>query len=150
MGLRNMKTKNANTKSVNSKGERKGRAKWLLTGLAVLIAVVFGYLYMNTKNELNRLSDPQAAAAEQTEKITAELGKLIELPENETPTVATIVDVEKLKDQPFFAKAQNGDRVIIYTQSRKAILYRPSAKKIIEVAPINIGDNQATSEATQQ
>jgi len=74
-------------------------------------------------------------------KLVKEVGQLIELPK-ETPTVATITDENKLKDQAFFANAKNGDKVLIFTNSKKAILYRPSLKKIIEVAPINLGQSQ--------
>jgi hypothetical protein len=65
----------------------------------------------------------------------------MELPVGETPTVATISDKEKLKDQPFFKMAENGDILFAYTTAMQAILYRPSTNKIINVAPITI--NQA-------
>lgn len=126
--------------------------------LAVAGALAFlTWQYFELRKENERLSDPQAAAQEETNRLVEEVGKLIELPSEETPTVATVVDVEKLKEQPFFAKAKNQDRVLIYTESRKAILYRPETKKIIEVAPINIGNNQGNqqsqntdSESTEQ
>jgi len=76
-------------------------------------------------------------------KLVLEVGKLIELPIGEDPTVATVTDITKLKDQPFFAKAKNGDKVLIYTNARKAILYDPQAKKVIDIAPINIGSPSA-------
>jgi hypothetical protein len=55
---------------------------------------------------------------------------------DEQPTLASVTDKSKLSDQPFFQKAENGDKILIFVQSRKAILYRPSIKKIIDVAPI--------------
>ena len=55
--------------------------------------------------------------------------------------MATVSDLEKLKDQPFFAKAKIGDKVLIYTDAKKAILYDPVNDKIVEVAPINIGNS---------
>ncbi len=73
------------------------------------------------------------------------MGRLITLPEGEEPTVATITDIEKLKDQTFFQKAKNGDKVIIYTNAKKAILYDPIARKIIDVAPVNIGTPSASA-----
>ena len=62
------------------------------------------------------------------------------LPEDEEPSVATVADPEQLAGQPFFSKAKKGDKVLIYTNAQKAILYDPVAKKIIDIAPLNIGN----------
>lgn len=78
-----------------------------------------------------------------TKKLIEEVGKLIELPQGEDPTVATVTDVEKLRDQVFFQRAQNGDKVLIYQNAKKAILYSPTLKKVIDVAPINLGSPSA-------
>ena len=61
------------------------------------------------------------------------------LPKDETPTLATVSDPEKLKDQRFFVNAVKGDKVLVYSLAKKAILYSPSLDKIIEVAPVNVG-----------
>lgn len=63
------------------------------------------------------------------------LNKMIVLP-NELPSIATVTDKEKLADQPFFQKAENGDKVIIYSQSKRAYLFRPSEQKIIDMTVI--------------
>ncbi len=67
-----------------------------------------------------------------------EIGKLIVLPTDETPTIGTISDPAVLRDQPFFKNAKKGDRLIIYSKSNKAILFDPIAHKIIEVAPLSL------------
>lgn len=107
----------------------------------------FYYQYQQSQKELQTLkTDPttvQKAAEAEVKKLIEEVARLISLPEGEEPTVAIVTDVEKLKDQAFFAKAKNGDKVIIYTQAKKAILYDPVAKKIVDVAPINIGSASA-------
>lgn len=84
-----------------------------------------------------------ATKPSQDKDFVAEVGKLIELPQGEEPVVATITDITKFVDQPFFQKAKNGDKVLIYATARKAILYDPKAKKVIDVAPINIGTQSA-------
>jgi hypothetical protein len=130
--------------------------------LATLIGVVFmvlviaaaaaaaGYFYIQyqkTQKEIQTIrTDPNAvqkATAEENKKLIAEIGKLIDLPQGEDPTVATITDIDKLKDQPFFNKAKNGDKVLIYTIAKKAILYDANQKKILDVAPVNIGSSSA-------
>jgi hypothetical protein len=79
--------------------------------------------------------------------VIAQVGELITLPEGETPTVASVADLDKLRDQPFFAYAEVGDRVLIYRQAKKAYLYRPSINKLIEVAPVVV-DASASASAT--
>jgi hypothetical protein len=54
-------------------------------------------------------------------------------------TMATILDPAELADQPFFMSAQKGDKVLLYTNAKKAILYSPSQNKIVDVAPVNLG-----------
>ncbi|OGY88929.1 MAG: hypothetical protein A2677_02050 [Candidatus Komeilibacteria bacterium RIFCSPHIGHO2_01_FULL_52_14] len=114
----------------------------------LLLAIGSGAMAFSYKSQLQALkANPQKAAQEETRELIARVGKLIVLPSDEEPTIATVADPEKLKDQPFFAKAKAGDRVLIYTNARKAILYDPVSNKIIEVAPVNIGNAQAPQPA---
>lgn len=85
--------------------------------------------------------NPQEAAAAESKALVAQVSKIIVLPVDETPTVATVNNTEPLKDQPFFANAKVGYKVLIYTGAKKAILFDPVGNKIVEVAPINIGDS---------
>lgn len=108
------------------------------------------YKYVHSQNDVKRLSNPQESAREEVRQLTAKVGRLVEIPPNETPTIATVDDVAKLKDQAFYAKAQNGDKVLIFNQAKRAFLYRPSTDKVIELAPINIGNNASAQPATGQ
>lgn len=113
-----------------------------LTAVVLVVAVAASvYFYMQYYQTQKLLKNPTLAAQQQTQALLSAVGNLIDLPQNETPTIATVSDVTKLQGQPFFAKAQNGDKVLIYTNAKKAILYRPSENKIIDVAPVNIGAN---------
>ena len=106
------------------------------------------YRYVALSQEVTRLkSDPQAsqeAIKEEIKKLVDQVGKLIAVPD-ETPTVATVSDSEKLKPNPFFQNAQNGDKVLIFTSAKKAIIYRPNDNKIIEVGPLSIGTPSAST-----
>lgn len=110
--------------------------------LLIIVAgvAIYNYSqYRNTKQELSKLkTDPMSALSEETKKLVKMVGNLVVLP-SESPTIATVTDITKVKSQSFFANAANGDKVLIYTGARKAYLYRPSINKVIEVAPVNIG-----------
>lgn len=107
----------------------------VLAILLVTLGVAFFYFWNNIKNE-ERETEKEVAT------VVKQVSRHILLPEGASPTVATVKDPEQLKDQPFFANAKTGDKLLIYSDARKAILYRPSEDKIVEVAPVNIGDNR--------
>ncbi len=118
---------------------------WPLALLFLLFASLLGNGYLLFK--LNKIdNDPQLIAQRETSALIAEVGKLIVLPADEEPTIATVTDPELLKSQPFFATAEKGFKVLLYGTAKKAILYDPINKKIIEVAPINIGDTAAATQ----
>ncbi len=79
--------------------------------------------------------------------ILADIRKVMLLTESETPTLATVTEAEKMKTQSFFKNAENGDKVIIYVASHKAILWRPSTKMIIEVGTVSKDNSTATTDA---
>lgn len=116
--------------------------------LLIIVAGVTGtgyFYYINQQNqeELERIKEnPQALLQQETTDLLAKIGKIVDLPEGETPTIATVQDATKLKEQPFFSGAENGDKVLIYTEAKKAFLYRPSTNKIIGIAPVTIGDEK--------
>ncbi|HRY60251.1 MAG TPA: hypothetical protein P5096_02645 [Patescibacteria group bacterium] len=118
----------------------------IVVAAVVLVAALAGAGYFYKKyNDLKK--SPDTIAKEETDKLVASVGKLMALPTDETPSIATVTDKEKLKDQPFFAKAENNDKVLIYTKAKKAILYRPSTNKIVEVMPIAFNDTTAATPA---
>lgn len=114
----------------------------VISGAVVLVVIVGVALLISQKGKPADVNNP-ANVQEEVKKTVAEVSKLIELPTAEDPTIATVTDVDKLRAQPFFQNAQNGDKVLIYQGAKKAILYRPSTKRVIEVSPINIGSPSA-------
>lgn len=120
----------------------------IIIALAVLVLLAAGttyYFFNQYKKTQLLLNNPTMASKQEVKDITDKLGKLIELPQKEEPIVITVLDKNKLKGQEFFKNAENGDKVIVYTTSKKAILYRPTINKIIEVAPVNLGNNNTST-----
>ena len=87
-------------------------------------------------------TNPQKIAQDEKTALITQVGRLMVLP-SEEPTIATVSNIEALRSQPFFANAKNGDRVLIYVNARKAVLYDPVNNKIVEATPINIGNPPA-------
>lgn len=128
--------------SVNSGGSKKKNTLLISSFLALFLLFVAAsgvaaYFYFQYKNV------PVTKTAEdELTQITNSIGKMMELPD-ETPTLATINDKSKLEKSPFFDRAENGDKVLLYTNEKKAILYRPSTQKIVDVTTINVTDGKA-------
>jgi len=112
--------------------------KYITPLLVIILLAIVGvaWYYYDKSNTLvaSTSQNSESDAAEIVEKV----GQLIKLPSDETPTIATVSDLEKLKDQPFFAKAKVGDKVLMYPKSKKAYLYDAENNKILEVAPIDL------------
>lgn len=107
---------------------------------AIAIAIYFYFQYQETQIQLNK-----STQANQQAVLISKVGKLIILPSGEQPTIATVSDIDKLKGQPFFAHARNGDKVLIYAKAQEAVLYDPLANKIVEVGPITLTQVTPTS-----
>lgn len=123
----------------------KNKIPYLVAALLILASLAAaGFFYLKYRTALSSLNDPNASARTESRQLLEAVGRIIELPTGEEPTIATVTDTSKLRDQQFFANSQSGDKVIIYTNAKKAILYRPSTGKIIEVAPVNIGSPSAS------
>lgn len=119
--------------------------------LLMLCSTIFFYIKYQEAQDV--LSATSGSNAQEVAEVVRKVSRHIVLPENEQPTLATVSEVDKLRVQNFFLKAENGDKVLIYPQARKAYLYRPRTDKLIEVSPIAVGDESATtpqnSQATQ-
>lgn len=126
---------------------KANKSLWLIVIVVILvIAALPSYYYYNQYQKAQTLlQNPKASATAEVTTLIDKVGKLMELPSNEAPTIATVSDITKLTGQTFFAKAKNGDKVLIFTQAKEAVLYRESVNKIIQVAPVNLGS--ATSAA---
>ena len=93
--------------------------------------------------------DSNVNAKVEADQLISQISKFMDLPTDEAPTIATVLDKSKLTDQVFFKNAENGDKLLAYTKAKKAILYRPSTNKIIEVAPIFINQQEGVSPTEQ-
>lgn len=119
--------------------------------LWVLVVVLAGALgYTLWVNRSLRNPETQTKLAEQaSQEIIDSVARLIVVPEDK-PTVATITDVEKLRESnsEFYKAARNGDTLLIY--QTQAIIYRKEENKVIAVAPVvvNPGTPATTTDSS--
>ena len=108
----------------------------------LLVAVGGGVFYYIKYHQAVNAS-PQAEARD----LTAYIGERVQLP-HESPTVATVVDKSKLTNKSLASKAANGDKMLIFTNAKRLVLYRPSTKKVIDILSITSPNTTQTQAAT--
>ena len=122
---------------------------WLALSVIVVVSITIGgYYYWQHEKLKAVMGDTIDTTQIEQEKLIEKVGKLIKLPQNEQPAIATVSDIAKLKGQPFFDNAKNGDKVLIYEKAQKAILYDPQTNKLVEVGPVDLAKITPTATAS--
>lgn len=124
-------------------------AIYLLLSLSVILFGTTSYFYYQYRKLFRNPASAQAIAQKEALGLAKDIGKLILLPKDETPTVATVTDMAKLKDQAFFKNAADGNKVLIYPKSKLAIIYDPKANLIINVGPVSFSQQQIQQAQTR-
>jgi hypothetical protein len=119
-----------------------------LVFIGLIVLVVFLYTqYQSLKK------NPNGEKEAEVKQLVEQIRKFYDLPTDENPTVATVSDKSKVVNQPFFAKAENGDKILIYRKNKLAILFRPSQNRLINVGPIDLdavsGNSTGSGSTTQ-
>ncbi len=140
-------------------GSDKKNGKILFLLVILLLVAMVGFVwsfssYRNYKKQVSFLSTPegqQDLAKKEMDVLLAKVGRHIILPNDEQPTVASIVDPETLvKDQPFYKGAQKGDKILIFVKAQKAIVYNEANDIIVNVGPVYLENKEQTAVAPVQ
>jgi hypothetical protein len=112
------------------KVSKKNRGKFVRVSSILVIVLCLGYgvYFAWNKFEIPNYLNFRSSSSE---KLVKDVGKLVNLPQDESPSIMTVTNLESLSGQVFFREAEVGDKVLVYSKARKAILYRPSSKKVI-------------------
>ncbi len=117
---------------------RENKAILLIaTALAIIGftgTIVFYQKYQDVKSNPAQAQKAQNSA--ETQRVLAELKKILRVDETEAPTVARVEDTAKLKkaNAEFYKNVEKGDYLIIFP--KRAIIYRESVNQLINIAPI--------------
>ena len=101
------------------------------------VSAFAGYLFVQNRDLRDQVPLTQE---EEVQQLIDEISEFLDLPAGEEPSLATIEDVEQLRSQSFFENAQNGDKLLIYEEARRAFLYRESTNRIVNSGPISVSE----------
>ena len=141
---------------ISAPGRRGRRGMAVLLILVVIIAIglfvwaekqrreVAGKLEQTTAELEEIRKSTQGGGAEVAKEVLAKVRAHMVVAETPEPTVATIVDIERLKQaSEFYQVAENGDHLVI--TEKRAILYDPDRDIILDVVPVRINPNASAS-----
>lgn len=103
-----------------------------------------------TEQELEEIrQSTQQSGEDVAQRVLEQIRKHIDIPTDPQPTVATIIDVDRLREtNEFYNQAKNGDHLII--TERRAILYDADRDLVLDVVPVRISNDQETQNQEQQ
>lgn len=135
--------------TISAPGRRKARGMGVLIVIVILIALgmfiwaekqrreVAGKLEQTTAELEEIRKSTQRGGEEVAKEVLSKVRSHMVVAEEPQPTVATIVDIDRLKSaSEFYAVAENGDHLII--TEKRAILYDPDRDIILDVVPVRI------------
>lgn len=96
-----------------------------------IIAICFGGFFYYKLNKIQNISAGETKQKE-IDTIISKVSHLYLIPNGEIPTVATVSDPAI----SFFKLSEKGDKVLIFSKSGRAVLYRPSIDKIVEIVSV--------------
>lgn len=130
-----------------------GRAKAIVFAV-LIIGAMAGYITYQQLQLNDYRKNPTKAAQEEQSRITELVRKNYKIPtyvenidgkdvtKEDTPEIATITDKSKLAGQTFFDKAENGDYIVVFPNSKVALIYREKTDQIINSGPVTVDTNQ--------
>lgn len=121
----------------------------LLVSAALCIFAIYSYWSISKKTDTITENLKQSAQSTKNSKVLIDkVGRLILLPKNEPPSIATINNIALLqKDSPFYKDAHNGDVLLIYFQAKKAYIYNPTENIIVNTGPVSVEKNLTDTQA---
>jgi len=125
-----------NSNQTINRQERKpqrSRGRLILVLIASLIIVTLTAIVIIQQLKLRDTGPDEQEIARQ---IQERVSQLMILPGDEEALVSEISNANEVNDQPFFADVEDGDQVLVFLQSARIVIYRPSTNMIVNVGPI--------------
>ncbi len=115
-----------------SQHQQKPNQRFTRKKMAVIaVAVILSIITFAVGWQLFSKSNPQET------RLVTRIRSMAEVPQDEIPTVQTITDKNKAT-QAFLQQSEDGDKLVLFVQSKIAVLYRPSTDRIVALGPIEL------------
>lgn len=112
--------------------------------LAISLFLAFRYVSLRWPELVGQKRDQaweQRVYLKEVEALSKKISRHLLLPTGELPQLRTIEDAKAASEaQSFFAGTENGDKVLIYVNARKAIIYSPSRDVVVNVGPVFVDE----------
>lgn len=134
------------------KAEKAAGGKLKLFALIVAIALVGigAWMILGAGAQRPIVAKDGKLTEAQSRDVKSRVEKLIKTPQEE-PVMAVVTAADSLiKEQPFYQGVENGDILLIYPQSGKAILYSATKNMLLNVGPVQVGDQTGNTVRNQQ
>lgn len=113
---------------------------------ALIVVLAGGYFGWSSYQAMQASPEVQAAKLEEQKVGIINKIKLLTVLPEEEPVLFTVNDAVLLKgQQAFFKDAENGDVLLVFQTSGKALIYREATDKIINAGPVSFQQPTATS-----
>jgi len=125
----------------SSRFSKKGKTRLILSALLALVIVLGAwFVFQHVASDEYK----QKAAQKEVVELIAKVRTKMILPTNEEPAIFDITDPAQLSaQQAFFSDAIQGDKLLVYSKTAKAIIYSPSRKLIVNVGPVTFDQDTA-------
>lgn len=134
--------------AAKTKAKRKSSSKRKITFFAIPLFALIGSMLFYSLYYTKTDSYAQKKANEETKTLVSDVAKLIMLPPGE-PAIFDVQDPEVLKkQQAFFEGAEKGDKLLVYAESGKAIVYSPKKNIIVNVGPVTFDKDSTVNTPT--
>ncbi len=108
--------------------------------IVVIVLLAFGgYIYIIQKDTKETRGTTLGNNKEEAKQLAEIVSKFVLVDKNQVPDIVTISDAETMvKQQSVFKGVVNGDKILVYVQDKKAIVYSPSRDIIVNILPITM------------
>jgi hypothetical protein len=131
---------------IHHQPKKKSKKMMWIAGAIALVLIVGGgfYYYYYTQSPAGK----EAKAKAETASLIKQVSKLMILPTDDEPAIFDITDPSQLSSQQaFFAGAEKGDKLMVYSKTAKAIIYSPKRDVIVIVGPVTFDQNAKNTSA---